>query len=142
MSWSPGQGSLFERLEPDLPLRRMRSRQELASESVEAIKRQLEWVLNTRRGSSQSCPDLGLPDLNDATASSADLQQQVCDDIRSTVIRYVPRIHQLDVRPLSDGNSRSGLRIRLNCLVRTSGSAEQVEMELMLREPGTPAKVR
>ncbi|WJV25567.1 MULTISPECIES: type VI secretion system baseplate subunit TssE [Pseudomonas] len=141
MPRSPGRGSLFERLEPDLPPRRTRSSHELAGESVQAIKRQLEWVLNTRRGSSQSCPELGVADLNDATISSADLQQKICEDIRATVIRYVPRIHDVDVHPLSEGSSQFGLRIRLNCLVRTKNTQEQIQLDLLLREAGRIAKV-
>lgn len=133
MPRTPGRGSLFERLDPDLPPRRMRTRQELASERVGAFKRQLEWILNTRRGSAQSCPELGLADLNDSTIGSTDLLQKVCEDIRATVARYGPGVRSVRVLPLMDGHGPQRLRFRLSCAVLVNNAEEQLELELLLR---------
>ena len=53
MPRSPGRGSLFERLDPDLPPRRTRTRQEMAAERIRAIKRQLpELIVTAKAGDS------------------------------------------------------------------------------------------
>ncbi|WP_454725143.1 MULTISPECIES: type VI secretion system baseplate subunit TssE [Cupriavidus] len=130
MPRSPGQGSLFERLDPDLPPRRLRSRQELAAARISAVKRHLAWMLNTRRGSSQSCPGLGLADINDAAISSSDLQEQVCEDIRLLVATYEPRVKVIDVQPRTDTGMPSELHFRLRCLVPVDNLEELVEIDM------------
>ncbi|NWL75391.1 type VI secretion system baseplate subunit TssE [Pseudomonas taiwanensis] len=132
MPRSPGQGSLFERLDPDLPPRRARTQQDLAAERVRAIKNHLELLLNARRGGSQSCPELGLPDMNDAGAGQMDLRNQICLDIREAVAAYEPRVQVVDVRPLITGEQPLGLRFRLHCLVPVRDASEQVELDLLV----------
>ncbi|MGU2291770.1 type VI secretion system baseplate subunit TssE [Pseudomonas aeruginosa] len=134
MPRSPGQGSLFERLDPDLPLRRLRTRQDLATERVRAIKNHLEQLLNTRRGGSQSCPALGLPDMNDAGAGQMDLRNQICLEIREVVSTYEPRAQVVDVHPLAVNEQPLGLRFRLHCLVPVRDSLEKVEIDLLVNQ--------
>ncbi|WP_025809798.1 type VI secretion system baseplate subunit TssE [Pseudomonas chlororaphis] len=132
MPRSPGQGSLFERLDPNLPPRRSRTRQDLATERIRAIKNHLELLLNTRRGGSQSCPDLGLPDMNDASAGQMDLRNQICLDIRAVVAVYEPRVQVVDVHSLATSEQPLGLRFRLHCLVPVRDSPERVEIDLLV----------
>ncbi|WP_372437202.1 type VI secretion system baseplate subunit TssE [Pseudomonas chlororaphis subsp. aureofaciens] len=141
MPRSPGQGSLFERLDLDLPPRRSRSRQDAATERVHAIKRQLEWILNARQGSSQSSPGLGLRDLNDAGIGAVDLRQQVCLDIHSAVRTYEPRARVLDVKPLANTASTLELGFRLVCIVPLNNREEQVEIDLLFLHHGRQVKV-
>lgn len=142
MPRSPGRGSLFERLDPDLPPRTLRSRQDLANERIKAIKQHLEWMLNTRRGNSLSCPELGLGDINDATLKSADLQQQICDDIRAVIGRYEPRVRVVDVEPLPDhGSGPASLKFRIHCNVVVNNVEEQIELDLLFKGNNRPARV-
>ncbi len=141
MPRSPGQGSLFERLDPGLPPRRNRTRQEVASERIRAIKRQLEWILNARQGSSQSSPGLGLRDLNDAAVGAVDLRRQVCLDIRAAVAAYEPRARVIDVRPLAGADSSPDLGFRLVCSVPLNNQAEQVEIDLLFHHQGRQVRV-
>ncbi|MDF6002625.1 type VI secretion system baseplate subunit TssE [Pseudomonas aeruginosa] len=141
MPRSPGHGSLFERLDPDLPPRRVRARQELASERMGAFRRRLEWILNTRRGSAQSRPELGLADLNDSTIGSTDLLHRACEDIRATVARYGPGVRSVRVHPLMDGSAAQRLRFQVSCVVLVNNAEEQVELELMLRGPNRDVSV-
>lgn len=127
-----GLGSLFQRLEPDLPPRRLHSRQGQAGERVLAIKNNLEQLLNARRGGSQSCPDLGLPDMNDAASGQLELRNQICQDIREMLARYEPRVRVLDVRPLAAGEQPQGLCFRLHCQIPLLEAAEQVEIDLLV----------
>ncbi|WP_420995089.1 type VI secretion system baseplate subunit TssE [Cupriavidus sp. 30B13] len=132
MPRSPGQGSLFERLDPELPPRRTRSRQDLATERIRAVKRHLDQILNTRRGSSQSCPGLGLPDLNDATIGSNDLRVRICRDIRAAVAAFEPRVQVLQVQPVTDSGRPLELHFRLHCLIPVNNIEEQVEIDLIV----------
>lgn len=131
---STGLGSLFQRLDPDLPPRRLRTRQALAADRLLAIKSNLEHLLNTRRGGSQSSPGLGLPDLNDAATGQLELRNQLCQDIRAMVARYEPRVRVLDVRPLAAGEQPAGLCFRLHCQVPLLEDSEQVEIDLLVHQ--------
>lgn len=141
MPRSPGQGSLFERLDLDLPPRRNRTQQEVSAERIRAIKRQLEWILNARQGSSQSSPDLGLRDLNDAAIGPVDLRQQVCLDIHAVVAAYEPRAQIIDVRPLAEAGSSPDLGFRLICRVPLNNQQEQVEIDLLFHHQGRQVRV-
>ncbi|WP_236718725.1 type VI secretion system baseplate subunit TssE [Pseudomonas synxantha] len=90
--------SLFERLEPDAPRYRPDSADEQARQRVEAIKRHLEQVLNSRQGCSQSNPELGLRDFNGVTQASSDLVVAISTDIRRSVEAFEPR--STSIQPL------------------------------------------
>jgi len=129
-----GPGSLFNRLDPDLPPLRSRTGKALAGDRVRAIKTNLEQLLNTRRGSSQSCPDLGLPDMNDAAVGPLELRTQICHDIREMVARYEPRVRVVDVHPVAADEHSPGLCFRLHCQVPLVDAAEQVEIDLLVHQ--------
>ena len=132
MPRSAGLGSLFERLDPDAPPLRILSRQEQVQERIQGIKQNLERILNTRQGCSASSPELGLRDFNDASLGSTDLQHRVGADIRRSIAAHEPRIKVLNVLVQPDANQPLNLHIRLNCLVPLPGSAEQMEIDLLL----------
>ncbi|TBU84485.1 type VI secretion system baseplate subunit TssE [Pseudomonas dryadis] len=125
-------GSLFERLDPDVPPLRILSRQEQAQERIRAIKQNLERILNTRQGCSASSPELGLRDFNDASLGSADLQRRVGDDIRRSIAAHEPRIKVVGVRVQPDPAQPLNLHIRLDCLVPLQGMEEQMEIDLVI----------
>jgi type VI secretion system protein len=133
MPRSPGHGSFFERLTPDLPLR-SRTPQSLAGERIRAIKNHLEQLLNTRRGGSQSCPELGLPDMNDAASGQLELRNQICQEIRDLVARFEPRVRVTDVSPLASNEHPQGLCFRLHCQVPLKDAAEHVEIDLLVHQ--------
>ncbi|MFD4841344.1 type VI secretion system baseplate subunit TssE [Achromobacter sp. NPDC058515] len=141
MPRSPGQGSLFERLDPDALPRRSRSRQDLAIARIHAIKRHLELLLNSRRGCSQSSPGLGLEDFNDAAMGSADLLLQVSQDIRRSVEAFEPRVKVLGVHARPDGSQPLNLNFRLDCLVPVANTEEQVEIDLVIHHRDRYARI-
>lgn len=134
MPRKPGQGSLFERLEPDAPPRRTLTRPDLAAERIGAIKRHLGWLLNARQGCSSSSPELGLPDFNDAAIGSADLQLQVAQHIHRVVAAFEPRVRVVSVRPVADLAQSLELHFRLCCLVPLFNAFEQVEIDLVIHQ--------
>jgi type VI secretion system protein len=141
MPRSPGQGSLFERLDPDVPPRRSRTRQALAAERIGAIKRQLEWILNTRRGSAQSCPELGLRDFNDTTVASDGLREQACEEIRTVIGAFEPRVRVAEVFALPSSELPLDLRFRLVCVVPANDEEDRVEIDLIVQGRSRRIKV-
>ena len=111
--------SLFERLEPDAPRYRPGSADEQARQRIEAIKRHLEQVLNSRQGCSQSSPELGLRDFNGVTQASSDLVVAISADIRRSVEAFEPRIKVTGVRFQPDPD----LPLELNFRSLRSGQA-------------------
>ncbi|CAD5109363.1 type VI secretion system baseplate subunit TssE [Zestomonas carbonaria] len=132
MPRTAGLGSLFERLDPEAIPRRALSRQDLAHERIQAIKRHLEWLLNSHQGCSASSPGAGLRDFNDASMGSADLQLRVCEDIRRAVAMHEPRVKVLNVRAQPDPSQPLELHFRLDCLVPVFNSEEQMEIDLVI----------
>lgn len=132
MPRSAGLGSLFERLDPDVPLLRILSRQEQVQERIRGIKQNLERILNTRQGCSASSPELGLRDFNNASLGSTDLQQRVGADIRRSIAAHEPRIKVVSVRVQPDATQPLNLHIRLDCLVPLQGMEEQMEIDLVV----------
>ncbi|EHD1638560.1 type VI secretion system baseplate subunit TssE [Salmonella enterica] len=140
MPRTPGRGSLFERLDPELRSRRLRTSKDLAAERIHAIKTHLEWVLNARQGCSASSPALGLPDFNDVSAGSADLRRQLGDHIQAVVNEFEPRVKLTRVQPLSDASSPLDLRFRLHCVVPVHNEHESIEIDLILQHHNRMAR--
>ena len=113
----------------------------MASERIGAIKRHLQWLLNTREGCSQSSPDLGLSDFNDAAVGSADLVVRVRRDIERLIAAYEPRVHVLGVRATPDPEQPLDLHFRLDCLVPIQNVEEKLEIDLLIRHQDQSARV-
>lgn len=141
MPRSSGQASLFERLTPDAPPRRVRSRQDVAAARIYAIKRHLELILNSRQGCSLSTPGLGLRDFNDAAIGSVDLLLRVSQDIRQSIAKFEPRVRVLAVRACPDASRPLDLTFRLDCLVPLANTQEQVEIDLIIHRPDRFARI-
>ncbi|MBP0714317.1 type VI secretion system baseplate subunit TssE [Burkholderia sola] len=125
---------MFERLDPAVPPRRTRSRRDLAAERIQAIKRHLSWLLNARRGSSQSSPGLGLQEFNDATSNSTDLRSRICEDIRATVEAFEPRVKAVEVLPIASDDLQ--LQFRLQCVASLNNIEEMLEIDLTVSRQG------
>lgn len=95
LSWRRDRSaSLFERIQEREP---EGARSSPAGDLLASIKRNLNQVLNTHPGNSQSSPELGVIDLNDATASAADFHKAIEEAIRHCIIDCEPRISQVEV---------------------------------------------
>lgn len=88
--------SLFERIQkveinsPSVNLR----------DFVNSIKHNLNNILNTHPGTSQSAKELGVMDLNDATSSAVDIYQKIAEIIKFCILNYEPRIIDVNISPL------------------------------------------
>lgn len=134
--------SLFERLEPDAPRYHPGSADEQVRRRVEAIKRHLEQVLNSRQGCSQSSPELGLRDFNGVTQASSDLVVAISADIRRSVEAFEPRIKVTGVRYQPDPDLPLELNFRLDCQVRVNHKEEQVQIAVAMHGRDGYTRVR
>lgn len=131
--------SLFERLEVAPKPSHSRSAEAQLREQVSAIKAHLEQLLNTRRGCSQSSPELGLDDFN-SQAGGADLLSRVGADIRRTLGAYEPRLQILRVHSSTDPGSPLELCFRLDCQVLLDRRHEPVQIDLTVDHRHTRVK--
>ncbi|HBC7422214.1 TPA: type VI secretion system baseplate subunit TssE [Serratia marcescens] len=113
--WDRGNSaSLFDRIRDEEP--GIQPAQEM-DRLVCSVKRQLERVLNTRRGSCRSAPELGVVDLNDPTESSADTGGRIREVIRHCIREYEPRIVDVEVFAVDNPTSAPGMTFRVNASV-------------------------
>ncbi|MBN3852229.1 type VI secretion system baseplate subunit TssE [Paraburkholderia sp. Ac-20340] len=141
MPRSPGQGSLFERLEADASPARIYTRQQQAAARVRAIEQHLQWLLNSRQGCSLSSPELGLRDFNDALAGTADLMLQLRGEIEVMVRQFEPRVTVLGVRACSHPERPLDLHFRMDCIVPVHSTEEQVEIDLVISHRNQQAHI-
>ena len=123
---------MFERLGSDEVKSRDKTRETSISDRIRAIKTNLERILNTRQGCSQSSPDEGLADFNDATLGSQYLIKQICEDIRRVITHGEPRVALKEIRFLPDPYDPVALNFRIDCLVPVKNKKEFIEIDLVM----------
>lgn len=106
------------------------------AESIEhviaSIKRNLSGLLNTRVGESQSCPELGLFDFNDASSGSFDLGVRIKTGIKACIERFEPRLSHIDIRVLHDSACPFSLRFHIHGKINVKTAQEMIEIDLIL----------
>lgn len=132
MPRSAGNCSLFERLGQEEEKPRSIAYENQVVGRIEAIKRNLERLLNTRQGCSQSSPGEGLLDFNDAVLGSTDLTRRICNDIRRVIVSGEPRVSLKNVRFIQDPYDPTALNFRIDCLVPVKNKREIIEIDLVM----------
>jgi type VI secretion system protein len=114
------QGSFFERLDSKLPQSRSVDDSQYLSRTVESVKNNLQWMLNSRQGCSQSAPDLGLDDFNDSVGGITDFTIKISQNIKQTIKQYEPRvnIHTVNFIPNKDDPMKLSFRIEGSLLIK------------------------
>lgn len=122
-------GTLFERI-------RHAGESTLSNADVkmfrQSICRNLQNILNTRYGSCQGTPELGIIDFNDASAFTADFWTVVTQAIKDCILRYEPRITQVDVTAASNQNTQMDLFFHLTVWINLEGIRDVLEFDLSL----------
>lgn len=126
------QGSFFERLDSKLPLIRSVDDSNHVIAIVTSVKKNLQWMLNSRQGCNQSAPDLGLDDFNDSVGGITDFTIKISNNIKQTIEQYEPRIkiHNVTFSPNKDDPMKLGFRIEGTLLI--SYKEKNVLIELVL----------
>ncbi|HEV2493981.1 MAG TPA: type VI secretion system baseplate subunit TssE [Terriglobia bacterium] len=109
----------------------------------EGVRRDLEWLLNTRRVAVEPDESLvelneslylyGLPDLSSYSASSSKDQTKLLRAIQSIVKEYEPRLTNVRVEPQeSSQTSKFNLRLRIEGILMMDPSPEHVSFDTLI----------
>ncbi len=103
-----------------------------ASDVLDSIKRNVSNILNSRIGGSQSAPDLGLVDFNDATLETLDLSVRIKLAIQNCLERYEPRLTHVVVNSEQDTFNPLTLRFHIIATINSEALHEKVQFSLLL----------
>ena len=121
--------SVLDRLidyEPEVSREAIASRSKNLRQLKEALRRDLEWLLNTRQVALGLPPELeelnrslaayGVPDFTNLNVANQDDQKRIQGDIEEALRIFEPRLESVNVsfQPSSSGDSRIHFRIDAN----------------------------
>jgi type VI secretion system protein ImpF len=108
-----------------------------------AVKRDLEWLLNSRRVVSKHPTDLkplgqslvtyGLPDLASFRPGAAGDQEQLRLAMQEAIRRFEPRLSRVRVRLEAGFTPDRSIRFRIDALLRVEPEPEPVAFDSVLR---------
>ena len=113
------------------------------SEFKQSVRRDVEWLLNTRRtpepapdslGELQdSLYDYGLPDITSLSADSPEVRMQLARRIEKAITLFEPRLAdvKISVTDTGEGGSRQ-LRFLIEGMLRMEPNPEQVAFDTIL----------
>lgn len=123
----------------ELPLSRTRSLRELKH----AVRRDLEWLLNTRRSilpltqdseqTEKSLMTYGLPDFSAASVKSPADQLRILRTLEDTISRFEPRLKYVSVTILPAVQTEGSLRFRIDGQLQVDPAPEPVTFDTMLQ---------
>ncbi|EDT2963762.1 type VI secretion system baseplate subunit TssE [Salmonella enterica subsp. enterica] len=123
-------GSLSERLTDALASRPRSSGMQALQDS---IRHNLNNVLNTRPGSCQSAPEMGISDPGSEEQTSGGFRETQIEKIRHCILHYEPRISQAEVTAVDqDENSPLDLRFQITAFVDVEGRRNVLEFNVRL----------
>jgi len=139
--------SVLDRLidhEPQNTQEAMSSRSQSVRQLKEALRRDLEWLLNTRRIAfppdealkelGKSVYIFGLPDFTGYKASSPAEQSKLLRIIQSAVKLFEPRLANVKVVPIDVGAQLSRtLRLRIEGLLMMDPAPEHITFDTVLQ---------
>lgn len=122
---------LFERLA--MPEQAVPSRNTLCKTSiVDSIKHHLVELLNSHPGNSESAPQLGLLDFNDATIGILDLKLSIQQAIHSCIEHYEPRISRVQIESMPNDGEPLQLRFQIHATLALENEQTQTTIDLLL----------
>lgn len=99
---------------------------------LNSIKQHLNEVLNSRPGACQSAINLGVIDLNDATATTVDFRKSIEQAIKECITNYEPRISAVEVQSLVNDGDPLLLSFHISAQVDYDNFDDVVEFNIQL----------
>jgi len=108
----------------------------------EAVKRDLEWLLNTKQTPEApsgldeldaSSWSYGLPDLSTAGMSSVKDRERLRLTIESAIRRFEPRLQGVEVTPVEARTADRSIRFRIDAMLRVEPAPEPVTFDSMFQ---------
>ncbi len=123
-----------------------RGRDQVLREIKEAVRRDIENLLNTRRRLFAWSPEMkelvrsvvsyGVPDVNGAALGATEAIEEFRRLLQTVLRQYEPRFKTVEVRPLTNAEPLDRtLRFRIDALLRVDPAPEPVAFDSTL-EPG------
>ncbi len=138
--------SVLDRLldyEPEINREPIPSRSKSLRQLKQAVRRDLEWLLNTRQIVDGVPPDLketlnsvasyGLPDFTHLSMESADDQKFVRREIEETVRRFEQRLENVTVTVEPVRSTDRLLRFRIDARLKVDPAPEPITFDTMLQ---------
>lgn len=139
--------SVLDRLidyEPDVSREAPGSRARTLRLLKQFVRRDLEWLLNTRRTPdlppgleevSRSVLAYGLPDFTARSVKSYSDRERLLGEIEEAIRVFEPRLEGVSVHLEESGGKESGLRFRIEARLRVDPAPEPVSFDTFLK-PG------
>jgi len=138
--------SVLDRLldfEPEINREPLASRSKNLRQLKQAVRRDLEWLLNTRqvpdgippelKETSNSVASYGLPDFTHMSMESGDDQKFVKREIEELVRRFEPRLEGVVVSVESVRSSERLLRFRIDARLKIDPAPEPITFDTVLQ---------
>ena len=141
--------SVLERLidlEPSVKADPPQTRQQSVRQLKAALRRDLEWLLNTRRIAldiadeypelDRSVYNFGLPDFTAMSFSSPKDRSRLLRSLESSIRNYEPRLTAVKVSPVEttgEGSSKKLLRFQIEGLLKMDPAPEQISFDTVLQ---------
>jgi type VI secretion system protein ImpF len=138
--------SVLDRLidsEPGRPADPPPSRQRSLRELKQAVRRDLEWLLNSRRSILPIAPDFeqlprslatyGLPDFSAASVTNPSDRASILRTLEKTIARFEPRLKSVSVVIETGASAKQALRFRIEAELDVDPAPEQVTFDTTLQ---------
>ena len=137
------QQSVLDRLidtEPDSVIEPPRTHSQSVRELKRAVRRDIEWLLNTRRTIIPVPADLaevtrsvfvyGLPDISSLSSESGDARERLRRQVEDAIALFEPRLTGVSVAFVPDeGSGRRELRFVIDAVLQMDPTPEQVSFD-------------
>ena len=103
---------------------------------AQSVLRNLERLLNSRHGSAPTCPDYGIPSIEDVMHGGADALRDLTSDIKRSIESYEPRLKSVRVRLVPRGEEATLLRFDITAELLSGGRRSRVHFETRVENSG------
>jgi type VI secretion system protein ImpF len=138
--------SVLDRLldyEPELSREPLASRAKSLRQFKQAVRRDLEWLLNTRQIAEGLPPELketndslaayGLPDFTTLSTESAADQKRIKREVEETIRRFEQRLENVVVSFEPGRATERGLRFRIDARLKVDPAPEPITFDTVLQ---------
>jgi type VI secretion system protein ImpF len=138
--------SIVDRLldfEPTNPNEALKSRSQGMRELKQAVRRDLEWLLNTRHSPDEISPSLeevnkslakfGLPDFTGSSSNNDEDRRNLIRNVENALRLFEPRFINLKVTLEEINKVERGLKFRIQATLRVEPTPEPVVFDTVLQ---------
>ena len=138
--------------DPATTAERAMSRAESVQRLKDAVRRDLEWLLNTRRIAEPAPPELeqvtaslyhyGLPDISSMSRDSSETRGRLAHLVEEAIATFEPRLSGVKVALVTNETNRFGeLRFVIEGLLRMDPSPERISFDTLLQTSSGQVKL-